>query len=141
MHRGATQCNRPADANARPASQALAFSMPSALLRLEGLVLFVAAIALYSFLGFGWLAFAIFLLAPDVSFAAYALDKRAGSIAYNLAHFSGLPVAIGVFSVVTGSTFGLQVSLIWFAHINMDRVLGYGYKYIGQFKETHLQRV
>ena len=31
--------------------------------------------------------------------------------------------------------------LIWFAHIEWDRALGYGLKYPTFFKDTHLQRV
>jgi hypothetical protein len=30
---------------------------------------------------------------------------------------------------------------VWFAHIGMDRLLGYGLKYPTDFKDTHLQRV
>jgi hypothetical protein len=30
---------------------------------------------------------------------------------------------------------------VWFAHIGMDRLMGYGLKYPTDFKDTHLQRV
>jgi hypothetical protein len=33
------------------------------------------------------------------------------------------------------------VTLIWIAHIGVDRALGYGLKYPSSFKDTHLQRV
>ena len=33
------------------------------------------------------------------------------------------------------------LSLIWFAHIGMDRALGYGLKYDADFKDTHLRRI
>jgi hypothetical protein len=33
------------------------------------------------------------------------------------------------------------LSLIWFAHIGFDRVMGFGLKYPTVFKDTHLQRV
>jgi hypothetical protein len=39
------------------------------------------------------------------------------------------------------SDVALQVSLIWLAHIGLDRAVGYGLKYPTAFKETHLQRV
>lgn len=117
------------------------FSMPSVLLRLEGLTLFLSALLVYGHLGYSWLAFAIFLLTPDLTFAVYALNKNAGSVAYNLAHFYGFPALVAAFSLLTGSALGLQIALIWFAHISMDRTVGYGFKYLGVFKETHLQRV
>jgi hypothetical protein len=33
------------------------------------------------------------------------------------------------------------MALIWLAHIGMDRMLGYGLKYSGGFKDTHLGRL
>jgi hypothetical protein len=35
----------------------------------------------------------------------------------------------------------VAVALIWFAHISMDRTVGYGLKYPTSFKDTHLERV
>ncbi len=117
------------------------FNMPSLLLRAEGLVLFVAAVWLYGYLGYSGLAFALLLLSPDLSFLMYALDKRAGSIAYNLTHFMGFPLVLSVIGLLTGSPIALQAALIWFAHIGMDRTVGYGFMYMGDFKKTHLQSV
>ena len=42
---------------------------------------------------------------------------------------------------VAGWPIGLQLALIWLAHIGMDRLVGYGLKYRGALKETHLGRV
>lgn len=119
----------------------LNMSMPAVMLRLEGLLMFGAVLVLYGYLGYSWLAFIVFLLAPDLSFVVYALNKNAGSVAYNLAHFIGFPVLLGVAGIVAGAPFALQVALIWIAHIAMDRTVGYGFKYIGQFKDTHMQHV
>lgn len=103
--------------------------------------MFLAALALYASQGFGWGAFALFILAPDLAAAVYLLDKGAGSVAYNLAHFEGFPVALGLAGVLTASPVLFQAGLIWIAHIAIDRVLGYGLKYFGRFKDTHMQRV
>jgi Domain of unknown function (DUF4260) len=35
----------------------------------------------------------------------------------------------------------IPYALIWFAHIGMDRALGFGLKYPTFFKDTHLQHV
>jgi hypothetical protein len=51
------------------------------------------------------------------------------------------PIALGVVGALTGSDPATLVSLIWLAHIGMDRALGYGLKYQMRFKDTHLQRV
>jgi Domain of unknown function (DUF4260) len=117
------------------------FSMPALLLRAEGLALFAASLGLYAYIGYSWLAFAAFLLTPDLTFIVFAISKNAGSVAYNLAHFHGFPALLGLLAIVTGSPLALQIALIWFAHIAMDRVVGYGFKYLGNFKLTHLQQV
>jgi hypothetical protein len=38
-------------------------------------------------------------------------------------------------------TTGVQLGLIWLAHIGIDRALGYGLRYPDAFNENHLQRV
>jgi hypothetical protein len=43
--------------------------------------------------------------------------------------------------MLAGSPFAVSVALVWFAHIGMDRLMGYGLKYPTGFKDTHLQRV
>jgi hypothetical protein len=43
--------------------------------------------------------------------------------------------------VLADSTVGQGVALIWFAHIGMDRALGYGLKYETGFNDTHLGRI
>ena len=35
----------------------------------------------------------------------------------------------------------VELALIWLVHIGVDRAVGYGLKYPGGFRETHLQRV
>ena len=116
-------------------------TMPRLFLHLEGSAILVAAIAFYANLGFSWWAFALFLLAPDLSFIVYAVHRRAGSIVYNLVHTTVFPLALGIYSVASGFTPGIQASLIWFAHIGMDRLFGYGFKYPAEFKETHFNRI
>jgi hypothetical protein len=56
-------------------------------------------------------------------------------------HTDALPLALGLVSFLAGSTGGLQLALIWLAHVGLDRSLGFGLKYPGDFKETHLSRV
>ncbi len=116
-------------------------SMPNLLLRLEGLVLLVAAIALYAHIGGGWLLFIALLLAPDLSALGYFAGQRVGSVCYNIAHTIALPIALGLASLFLGWQLGIALCLIWLAHIGMDRAVGYGFKYVTSFKDTHMQRV
>ena len=116
-------------------------SMPRLLLQLEGLAVLVAAIACYGYQGYSWLAFILLLLVPDLVIVGYLVNNQVGSIVYNLGHTYVLPLLLGVLSLIFNAPLGLQLALIWLAHIGMDRSVGYGLKYEDGFKETHLSRV
>lgn len=110
-------------------------------LRAEGAVVAGGAIAAYFFLGTHpwWLILALFLV-PDLAFVVYFINKAAGIAAYNLVHNYMLPVGLTVASLYTGWNLGLSLALIWFFHIGVDRAVGYGIKYVGESKDTHIQR-
>ena len=110
-------------------------------LRLEGAALAAAAIALYADQGLSWLAFLLLWLAPDVGALGYLAGNRVGAVAYDLTHFEGWPVLLGVAGVVAGADLAVQLALIWLSHVGIDRAIGYGLKYPSAFRDTHLQRV
>jgi hypothetical protein len=91
--------------------------------------------------GFGWGTFALFFLAPDVSFLGYLAGSRVGAIAYNAAHsYIGALACFGSGLVLVAPA--LEVAgLIWCAHIGFDRAMGYGLKYAAGFAFTHLGRI
>ena len=60
--------------------------LPSLLLRLEGLVVLAAALALYFDSGFGWLLLIVLFLAPDVSMLGYVEGPAAGAAVYDVVH-------------------------------------------------------
>lgn len=110
-------------------------------LRLEGLALLIAAGVMYEKSGFGWGVFALFFLAPDLSFLGYLAGDRIGAVAYNAAHST-----IGALTLFSAGLLlvspPLEVAaLIWCAHIGFDRALGYGLKYSAGFGFTHLGRI
>jgi hypothetical protein len=116
-------------------------SMPAVFLCLEGLALLAAAIGIYAHLAFdGWL-FAFLLFAPDLSMIGYLRDARLGAFVYNLIHNTLTPTVILALSWWGGWTLGIALALILFAHIGLDRFVGYGLKYPTFFKDTHLNRV
>jgi hypothetical protein len=120
---------------------AVLLDRPRLLLHVEGVALLVAAVTLYFHAGYGWLLFAVLILAPDLSFAGYALGTRVGAASYNTLHTTTLPIALGAVGVLADSSTATAVALIWLSHIGGDRMLGYGLKYPSGFKDTHLQRV
>ena len=110
------------------------------LLRLEGLALLAGAAVLYGATGAPWWLFALLFLVPDLSMLGYLEGPRIGAAAYNAAHATLGPVALGLigWAVVPGV---LPLALIWLAHIRFDRVLGYGLKYASGFRDTHLGQI
>jgi hypothetical protein len=115
--------------------------LPRSLLRLEGLAVGSAALALYAHEDFGWLLFALLVLAPDLSAVGYAAGPAVGAACYDAAHTYVVPVALGVVGILTGADLAVQLALVWLVHIGFDRALGYGLKYPTHFRDTHLQRV
>ena len=112
------------------------------MLRLEGLGLLVLAVLLYANAHLSWLAFAVFFLAPDVSFLGYLAGPRVGAVVYNIAHDTFIPIILVVGGFFLAANYiVLATALIWLAHIGFDRALGYGLKYEAGFGFTHLGRV
>ena len=108
------------------------------LLRLEGLALFAAALALYAKIGASWKLFAILFLVPDLAMLFYFAGPRIGSMAYNSTHTTLGPIATLAAGYFLNAPIALAVGLIWIAHVGIDRALGYGLKYATRFGDTHL---
>jgi hypothetical protein len=115
--------------------------VPRLLLRLEGAALALLAVTLYWRLGESWLMFVILIMAPDVSFASYLAGPRVGATVYNAVHTTVAPFALATAGLLLPWELAIALSLIWLAHIGVDRALGYGLKYAGGFGLTHLGRI
>jgi hypothetical protein len=115
--------------------------LPSALLRLEGLIAFVGAIVLYLDGDYSLIALILLFLIPDLSFLGYLGGPRIGSVVYDAVHTYVGPLGLGVVGLVSDTGVAVQIALIWLAHISLDRALGYGLKYPTAFKDTHLHRI
>jgi hypothetical protein len=114
---------------------------PAALLRIEEAVLLVLTLFAYQHLHASWLLFAILFLTPDLFMLGYLANPRLGAASYNLAHTLTLPLTLLLSSYLKHWPVALAISLIWTAHIAIDRLLGYGLKYPTIFKDTHLQHI
>ena len=114
---------------------------PLWLLKLEGAVVFIIALVLYSRLESGWLLFVLLFFVPDVSMIGYAINTRIGATIYNLVHAYALPAIVELAGLFTVNVLLVSLGLIWFAHIGLDRLLGFGLKYPTEFKDTHMQHV
>ena len=113
-------------------------ALPLVLLRLEGVALLVGACLAYGQLDAGWGFFFALLFVPDVSMVGYLRDPRLGALLYNAGHsLLGPALLLGAALTVSAPTL-LAIAVIWFAHIGMDRALGYGLKHTDAFLHTHL---
>jgi hypothetical protein len=116
-------------------------SLPKILLHLEGLAFFLLATFSYIKLGGSLWPYLLLILLPDIGMLGYLVSKRVGSYTYNALHFYMIPIALGIFGFLQDSDILVFVSLIWIAHIGIDRAIGYGLKYNDDFKSTHLGKV
>lgn len=114
---------------------------PVSLLHIEALCfLFASCEAYYLLFPYHWILFACLFLVPDLSLLTYLRGPTAaGSVFYNVMHNYALPCLLGILAAPLSSALLGELSLIWIAHISMDRVLGYGLKYPVSFKFTHIQ--
>lgn len=110
-------------------------------LRLEGVAILALALLLYARIGGTWKTFVIVFLLPDLSILGYLLGPRLGAGIYNLAHSYVGPLLTFAASVDFGLGDPGPVSLVWLAHISLDRALGLGLKYPTSFRDTHLGHI
>jgi len=114
---------------------------PVALQRLEGGVLLALSLLIYWKLAGPWLLYVLLILAPDLFMIGYLGGPRLGAAIYNLGHTWLLPGILAAVGIIGGTSFALDVALIWFGHIGVDRLLGYGLKLPTSFQDTHLGRI
>ncbi|MBH0231430.1 DUF4260 domain-containing protein [Halobacillus yeomjeoni] len=115
--------------------------MPKLLLHIEGLIVFLTSVYFYAQTDVTWWLFFLCLLLPDLSMFGYVMNHSIGAAIYNVGHTYFIPLADIILSVILHQDLLLALSLIWTAHIGMDRAVGYGLKYPSNFKDTHLQKV
>src|SRR6266550_9629455 len=96
----------------------------------EGIAFFLLALFFYNQLHGNWLVFILLLFTPDISMIGYLKNKKLGAILYNFIHNYVLALLIVVIgALVLKNIFVVQVGIILFAHVGLDRLLGYGLKY------------
>ncbi len=114
---------------------------PIVLQRLEGGVLLALSLLIYWKLAGPWLWYVLLILAPDLFMLGYLGGPRLGAAIYNLGHTWLLPGILAAVGIIAGTSFAVDVALIWLGHIGVDRLLGYGLKLPTAFQDTHLGRI
>jgi Domain of unknown function (DUF4260) len=111
---------------------------PRPLLHLEGAAVLTASLFAYRWSHGSWLQFTLLFLVPDLAMLGYLAGVRVGAITYNAVHTYLGPIALAAYSFESNRLAVFSLSLIWIAHIGLDRMLGFGLKYPTRFKDTHL---
>lgn len=107
-------------------------------LRLEGALVAAVAAYFYAQSDASWWLFALLVMAPDISMVGYVKDRELGAKCYNAGHTYIAPAILWLVLSTLNVELAGPLALIWIVHIGADRLLGYGLKYPGSFKQTHL---
>jgi len=108
------------------------------LLKLEEAAIFLLCIFLFSRLDLAWWWFPALILLPDLAMTGYLFGPKTGAYAYNLVHHRLVATLVAFYAIGSGNTYWQLAAIILFAHISMDRALGYGLKSNDSFNHTHL---
>ncbi|MUU78703.1 DUF4260 domain-containing protein [Winogradskyella endarachnes] len=111
------------------------------LLRLEELMLFILGLYLFSLLGISWWWFFGLILLPDIGALGYLYSTKIGGVSYNLFHHKGIAILVYLIGINLDINTLKLIGIILFSHASIDRVFGYGFKYLNNFKNTHLEKL
>ncbi len=108
------------------------------ILNLEDWGIFLLCIFLFSKLPFAWWWFPALLLLPDIGMVGYLISPKIGAWTYNLLHHRAIAAMVAAYALWSDKPGWKLAAIILFAHISMDRAVGYGLKYEDAFSHTHL---
>ena len=111
------------------------------LIRIEEIMIFAISIYLFSMLGFSWWLFPLLLFVPDIFMIGYIRGTEIGAIIYNIGHHRGINLILYFIGILLGLKILALIGMMLFAHSTMDRVFGYGLKFMDAFKHTHLDHI
>ncbi len=107
-------------------------------LRLEGLSVLCLSVYFYSQFGSSWWLFGFLLFSFDLGMLGYLLNPKLGAVIYNGFHSYIGSAGLLMLGLLLNMPLVSSIGLIWFAHIGLDRSLGYGLKSPEGFGFTHL---
>ncbi|MGY4761746.1 DUF4260 domain-containing protein [Paenibacillus caseinilyticus] len=112
------------------------------IIHIEYAIAFAFSIFTYIQLHFPIWLFVVLLFVPDITMLGYAMNKKIGTIVYNFGHTFIFPLLLALGYLYFSNDYLLLGSIIWIAHICMDRAIGAGLKYQNSsFTKTHMQRL
>lgn len=106
--------------------------------RLEGLLILITSLVLYTDQTTVIWPFFAAILVPDISMVGYLINTRIGAFVYNLGHSLVFPLLLLLLTVPLDNIWLLYIATVWMGHIGIDRLMGFGLKYNDSFRHTHL---
>ena len=100
------------------------------LLKTEELLMFIFGMYLFSVLDYEWWWFPSLLLLPDIGMLGYLISPKIGAIVYNSFHHKGIAVILYLLGAYFQFSMLQLIGIILFSHASMDRIFGYGLKYL-----------
>ncbi len=110
-------------------------------LKAEQVGIFIAAVSALIWLSVPWWVYLLLLLGPDISMLGYLAGNKIGGALYNIFHLQGVGAVLVVIGLNPNYQNCLIAGLIIIGHSSMDRIFGYGLKYLSGFKYTHLGEI
>lgn len=71
----------------------------------------------------------------------YLKNPAVGAKIYNVGHNLAFPALLSFIYLFIHTSLLLAIAIVWSAHVFMDRTMGYGLKYLDEFKRTHSQNL
>ena len=96
---------------------------------------------LFSLLNYEWWWFLVLILTPDIGMFGYLFSAKIGAITYNIFHHKGIAILIYLLGIYLSIPLCQLIGIILFSQAAMDRIFGYGLKYVKGFKYTHLGEI
>jgi hypothetical protein len=112
------------------------------IVHVEYAIAFALTILFYIHLHFPFWLFVVLFFVPDLTMLGYTKNAKIGAAVYNFGHTFIFPMLLALGYLVFSNDYLLIGSIIWIAHICMDRAIGAGLKYKNSpFSNTHIQRL
>lgn len=108
------------------------------LIKIEEAAMFGFSIVLFNLTDFAWWWYLLLILAPDIGMLGYLAGNKIGAFTYNLFHHKAGALLILCLGWYAGNVWLELAGIILFGHSSLDRILGYGLKYMDGFQHTHL---
>ncbi len=111
------------------------------IIKLEELTIFIVCSMLFYILPIPYYWFWILLFAPDISMLGYLFSNKSGAIIYNIFHHKSIAIILGLGGWYMDWNWITAIGIILLAHSSLDRVFGYGLKFLNGFQYTHLGKI